>query len=111
MNEHIAEQDQRHYQRMHEALAGIPIEQDTRSTGSLVASLDFLFQAIEGADADWKERFRKQWGILEEVNAFALDEGRSSFSDDEQKLLNRAANDLRSLIEEVAPHSTRHAPP
>lgn len=106
MNEHIAEQNQRHHQRMYEALASIPSEQDTRSIGFLIASLDFLLQALEGADANWKERFRKQWGILEEVNAFALDAGRSSFSDEEQRLLNRALQDLKLLIEEVIPSSS-----
>lgn len=106
MNEHIAEQNQRHYQRMRETLAVTPSAQDTHSVGSLIASLDFLLQALEGADASWKQRFRKQWGILEEVNAFALDAGRSSFSDEEQRLLNRALQDLKLLIEEVIPSTS-----
>jgi len=101
MNDHIAAQNQRHYQRMREALASIPDEQDTRSIGSLLATLDFVLEALESADAKWKERFRKYWGILEEVNAYALDAGRSSFSEEEQKLLNRGVADLRLLIEEV----------
>ena len=102
MNDHITAQNQRHYQRMLEALARMPSEQNTRSIGSLIATLDFLLEALEGGDANWKERFRKSWGILEEVTAFALDAGRSSFSDEEQKLLNRAVQDLKSLIEEVS---------
>jgi uncharacterized damage-inducible protein DinB len=101
MNDHIAAQNQRHYERMLEALASIPSEQNTRSLGSLIATLDFLLEALEGADANWKERFRKHWGILEEVNAFALDARRSGFSDEEQKLLYRAVQNLRLLTEEV----------
>lgn len=105
MNEHIGEQNQRHYQRMQQALASLPSEQNIRSIGALIVSIDCLLQALERPDANWKDRARKQWGILEEVNAFALDSGRSSFSNEEQMLLNRAIQNLRSLIEEVHPHS------
>jgi hypothetical protein len=102
MNDHIAEQNQRHYQRMCEALSSIPSGQNTHSLGSLIATLDILLEALEGADVNWKDRFRKHWGILEEVNAFALDAGRLGFSDEEQKLINRAVQDLRLLTEEVS---------
>jgi hypothetical protein len=105
MNDDKKERNQRHYQRMREALATDQSHHDTDSLGSLIATLDGLFQALEGVDTNWGDRFRRHWGILEEVNAFALDSGRTGFSEEEQYLLNRAVQDIKSLTDEV-PHRT-----
>ncbi len=101
MNNSPSTQNQRHYERMRETLATIQSDKDMGSLGSLIATLDFLFESLEGVNADWKDKFRKHWGILEEVNAFVLDEGRTGFSDDERKLLNHAVEDLKFLVKEA----------
>jgi len=98
MTNQSSERDQRHYKRMLEA---IPRSWDMASLASLIATLDFLLESVEACDSDWKNRFRKQWGVLEEVNALVLDEGRTTFTVDEQQLLNHAVKELKALIEEA----------
>jgi hypothetical protein len=75
--------------------------------GSLVAGLEALLLCLEAADEDWKNQFRRKWGILEEVNAVALDrveQGASSNVDtllkepDNQRLIKQAFEGIRRLL-------------
>jgi hypothetical protein len=65
----------------------------------LVATLEFVPEALAECDANWSARFRREWAALEEVNAVVVDEGRTTFTKDEQQLLNQTAGELKALIE------------
>jgi hypothetical protein len=43
------------------------------SLGKLVSSLNGLLSALQDADERWKKDFLRQWGLLEDVHANALD--------------------------------------
>src|SRR5688572_28257356 len=45
----------------------------SRDLQMLVADLDGLFTSISNHEA-WEKEFRKEWGILEEINALILDD-------------------------------------
>ena len=85
-------------------------EEGGTDLGSLIAGLEALLLCLEAADEDWKNEFRRKWGILEEVNAVALDrvEQRASTrvetilkEPDNQRLIKQAIEGIRRLL--VAP--------
>ena len=63
--------DQRQFASMAEHLRRY--EHGEADLGSLIAGLEALLLCLEGADENWKAAFRREWGILEEVYAVALD--------------------------------------
>jgi hypothetical protein len=96
----MAEQNQRHFQRMRKVLVETRSNADVASVASLISTLDFLLNALGPVEADWKDRFLKQCWILEEVYAVLLDEGRIRFSDDETRLIDGAVQALNPLVDE-----------
>lgn len=90
-----SEQNERHYARM---LRAIPEEWSLESLGSAIAALDGLVEAVDAPDPAWKNSFRRQWGVMEEVNAFVLDEGRTALTFEEQQVVDKAAGELRAMI-------------
>lgn len=106
MKREKTEKNLRQYERMR---AVFPDSWNRTSLGATISTLEFLLEAIEECDQDWKCRFQKQWGILEEVNAFVLDEGRPDFSNGEQTLIERAAESLKALIEDAESALTKLA--
>jgi hypothetical protein len=67
----------------------------------LISSLEALFSALEDASASWRTKFRKHWGVLEEVYAVAADEGRWPTSASEQHLIAEATQELKELVQET----------
>jgi hypothetical protein len=106
MSDQQSEQNGRQYARM---LAAIPETWNLESLGSTIAALDALVELIEGADAVWKSAFRRQWGIMEEVNAFVLDEGRTTLTFEEEQIVDKAAEELRSMIRSIVGHQVTEA--
>jgi hypothetical protein len=64
----------------------------------LISSLEALFNALDEASSSWRAAFRKHWGVLEEVYAVAVDEGRSPTTSPERHLITQATQDLKRLI-------------
>jgi hypothetical protein len=73
-------------------------ERDEIPLRTLIADLDFLIEAFEGADAAWREALRKEWAILEEVNAVALDRGVTELDPESERLVDRAVHGLFELV-------------
>lgn len=97
--------DQRQFALMEDHLRRY--EEGGMELGSLIAGLEALLLCLEAADEDWKNQFRRKWGILEEVNAVALDrveQGDSASVDailkeaDNQRLIKQAIEDIRCLL-------------
>jgi hypothetical protein len=66
---------------------------------TLIADLDFLIESFESVAPGWKQSLRRQWGILEEVYAVALDRGIAPLDLESEALVDRA---LRGLFELAA---------
>jgi hypothetical protein len=65
----------------------------------LVADVERGVEALfDVADHDWVEELRSAWSGSEIVYALALDEGRSTLSDDERANIDKTITELRSLI-------------
>jgi hypothetical protein len=65
-------------------------ERDEIQLRTLIADLDFLIEAFESVDQAWRESLRKEWSILEEVNAIALDRGVTDLDLESERLVDRA---------------------
>jgi hypothetical protein len=101
MSDYVKERNQRQFQLMRRILSRISPEMSTSSLNNSIDDLDALLQALESFDVNWIDRFQKQWGILEDVNAFALDKVQTTFSDEDRKLLESALAALRLLVDEA----------
>jgi len=101
MTNYRSEKNQRQYRQMLAGLAGDAYDRGTASLGQLISTLEFLLAAVEEVDLEWRSRFQKHWGVLDEVNAYVLDCGRKDFSDEEKLILKREVENLRRTIEEV----------
>lgn len=66
----------------------------------LINGLESLLSALEKPDPDWKTKFRKKWGVLEEVYAVALDR-KSDLTTNDWNLVNAALEALRQLLKQV----------
>jgi hypothetical protein len=66
----------------------------------LINGLESLLCVLEKPDADWKTKFRKKWGVLEEVYAVALDQ-KSDLTQNDWNLVNAAVEELRQLLTQV----------
>ena len=71
MNSALSDYDRRQLGHMQERL--FLYEQGTLNLAALIADLDFLTDALQTVDADWRDAVRREWSILEEVYADALD--------------------------------------
>jgi hypothetical protein len=65
----------------------------------LVADVEHGVEALfDVADHDWVEKLRSAWSGLEIVYALALDEGRSTLSDEERRDIDETIAELRALL-------------
>jgi len=93
---HFSERDRRQLELLKERL--FLYERDEIRLRTLIADLDFLIEAFEGADAAWRESLRKEWSVLEEVNAVALDRGFAELDPESERLVDRAVHGLFELV-------------
>ena len=94
----MSDYDRRQYKMMLELLNAF----DARSVGleKIIADLEALLRLLEDTDKVWKRAFHKQWVVLEEVYAVALDRGLKQLPPDSQKLVEDATQGLRQLVQE-----------
>jgi len=65
--------------------------------GELVADLEGLLYSLENLDESWQNSFLKQWGILEDVYADALDQKLKELPSEHKALIENAIDELRKL--------------
>jgi hypothetical protein len=65
---------------------------------TLVGDLDFLIGSLESVDDSVRESLRREWSILEEVSAVALDRGIMKLDSESELLVARAVRALRKLV-------------
>jgi len=73
-------------------------ERKAINLGHLVSSLDGLQNALRDVDGQWRNAFLKQWGVLEDVYADALDKNLKEIPNEYIALINRAIQEIRRLI-------------
>ncbi|MGC8559146.1 MAG: hypothetical protein ACP5O1_00530 [Phycisphaerae bacterium] len=75
---------------------------DDRAIGlrKAIDDLEALYRSLEDTPKAWKSLFYKQWAIMEEVYAGALDKGYKQLPPDYQKLIEDAIQNLRRLVQE-----------
>lgn len=75
---------------------------DARDVGlhKIITDLEALLLLLQDTDKAWRNEFHKQWAMLEDVYADALDKGFKQLPPDSQKLVEDAAQRLRQLVQE-----------
>lgn len=68
--------------------------------GKAIADLEVLFRSLRDTAEAWTGVFYKQWAILEEIYAVALDRGFSQLPPGDQKLVEGVMRTLRQLVQE-----------
>ena len=66
----------------------------------LINGFDSLLCALEEVDGGWKPDVQKQWGVLEDVYASALDKNRELNSED-WKQIEIAVEKMKQLVSQV----------
>jgi hypothetical protein len=94
----MSEYDSRQYHRMLEQLRDF--ESKRIDLKHLIGGLDALLCALEEAEANWKSEFQRQWGVLEEVYAVALDRKKELMAED-WKLIETAIQTMKRLLAQV----------
>ena len=94
----MSDYDRRQYKMMLELLNAF----DARIVGlhKIIADLEALLLLLQDTDKVWRNEFYKQWAMLEDVYADALDKGFKQLPPDPQKLVEDAIQGLRQLVEE-----------
>lgn len=99
MNPTLSEHDRRQYRLMLERLA--LYKDDKIGVQTLITDLESLVTSLDDISPNWKDKFYEWWGILEEVYAVALDEGRVPSSREDLDLIDQAVDDIERLIQSV----------
>jgi hypothetical protein len=74
------------------------IDNRTVNLGNIKARLEGLLNALEDVEKHWRNAFFKQWGVLEDVYADALDQNLQEIPIEHMTLVNDAIREIRKLI-------------
>jgi hypothetical protein len=96
----MTEYDERQFARMLERLNAF--EEHKISLAAFIADLNGLLCALENPDTEWRNDFQKQWGILEDIHASALDRAIATHPEMHQSFLSDAIGHMRALLDRVA---------
>ena len=91
--------DQRQYQLMKQCIEDFEI--GNANFRVLIDSLKGLLNVLQEAEDEWKASFRSAWWTLEEVYAVASDRKQNYLSNEEQKLVYEAIDEIKQLLEKV----------
>ena len=86
----------RQYFLMLESVKNIP--QTVNQLGQIVNTLESLIELLEEPDLDWKQNFRSEWWLLEEIYAYKLSNSERQFTKQEEKWISDAIANLTKLI-------------
>jgi len=92
----ITQYDQRQLNRMKDQISSF--ESGGIGLGSLIGDLEFLLNAMESSDEDWKKQLDEQILILEEVYADALDRDMTELEPESQTLVSKAIETIKGYI-------------
>jgi hypothetical protein len=73
----------------------------TIDLSDLITNLEIMQSGLEDVSEDWRELFRVQWGILEEVYSVAVVREEPIEGEANRRLILDAVNEMKRLIEEV----------
>ena len=75
-------------------------ERGNLSLNHLVSSLDGIQNALQEIDNQWRNAFLTQWGVLEDINAEALERHSKDSPSEQVSLASRAIRAIRHLVAE-----------
>lgn len=91
------EHDLRQYERMLKALQHY--RAGSLDLPRLISNLEALRDSLQSASQPWLDQFDSAWGVLEDVHAVMLDEGRPDFEDVDRTLVTEATARLEALVQ------------
>lgn len=94
----ITEYDDRQLVKMKQQLASF--KKEVLPLGSLIGDLEFLLNAMESMNMEWKEKVHEQVAILEEVYAVALDCGADELDELGTSLVHQSTQKLSEYFGE-----------
>jgi hypothetical protein len=92
----MSDYDHRQYQLMLEQLD--QFESKRIDLNHLVKGLEALLGTLEQVGPKWKSDFQRQWGVLEDVYADALDRRYTELPDSHKKLIANAVDKLKTMV-------------
>ncbi len=92
------EYDERQYSLMLQKISAF--ERGDLYLVHLIGDLNGLLDVLTGHDLEWQQTFTGYWWDLEQVYAVAMDEDRSHFDRDDQKIISEALEGLKTIIHE-----------
>lgn len=105
----ITEYNARQYDLMLGALDAF--DKKAIALGKLVSTLDGLLSALKDVDKEWKDAALKQWGVLEDVLAVALDRGVKEIPSEHMIIAKRAIGEFRNLVAQGLARNNSRRPP
>lgn len=75
-------------------------EADKISVKKLINDLEALLNVIENVEEDWKQRFLKEWGVLEDLYADQLYEKLDEVPESDKLEIKLALENIKKLINE-----------
>lgn len=94
-----SERERRQYQLMVDRLR--KFQEGQLHLGTLVDDLDALWWQLEETADEWKEAFREEWGVLEEVHAGVRNRADKTLAPDELWLVQQAIVKITALLRDV----------
>ncbi|HBE32357.1 MAG TPA: hypothetical protein DD990_13765 [Cyanobacteria bacterium UBA11368] len=88
--------NQRQYQRIIEAIEAY--EHKRIRLAQLISDLEALVESLENISYEWRSLLLSQWGMLEDVYAYTLDEGRTDLEEEDISLISQALAELKELV-------------
>jgi hypothetical protein len=95
----MADYDNRQYHLMLDQLNDF--ESKRINLKHLIGGLESLLGCLEEPAPDWKSGFQRQWGILEDVYAEAVDRGNMDLPEAHKKLLAEAVYNLKRMVQDA----------
>jgi len=88
--------DVQQYERMRDVLDAFQLR--NVEMGKMIADLETLLRSLTNADQSWKEAFYREWALLDDIYAVAVDRGYSRIPAEQQKLVDKAVQKLIILV-------------
>jgi len=95
----MSDYDNRQYRLMMQRIE--EFEKSKIGLQRLIADLDALLCSLQKADETWRSSFQKEWGVLEEVYAIALDKGSEKLPTEHWDLIDNALGNMKRLLAQV----------
>lgn len=93
----MSEYDQRQYHRIIERLGAYESRQIPVSR--LISDLEGLLCALEDVNAEWRQAFRREWGVLEQEWAGALEHNSVELNISARRRVDAAVKRLKEITQ------------